>query len=211
MRFLYTWPGCLTLSTAALYFPSSDDLSRMATWQRPFLIYSDEWWVLCKLFHISSDLLISKCWHLDPLSSVLWAELLFHHLIDISSLLYFYSLSSKLLLPTALPRSNYAADVYHFLLMKLFMRLGSFRIPRCYIYTVVPIFFICSCSYVLCVVVILLFTYWACNDSSLLCGAPSMAPNEFSAISTSTKQWNFVTPFCGKCKEASLSLFKYKL
>lgn len=64
---------------------------------------------------------------------MLWAELLFHHLIDISSLLYFYSLLSKLLLPTGLPRTNYAADVYHFLLMKLFMHQGSFRIRRWYI------------------------------------------------------------------------------
>lgn len=62
--------------------------------------------------------------------------LLFHHLIDISSLLYFYFLPSKLLQPTALLRSNYAMDVYHFPLMKLSMCQGSFRIKRCYIYTV---------------------------------------------------------------------------
>lgn len=53
---------------------------------------SAEWWVVCKLFHIGSDLLISKHWHRGPLSWVctLLAEWwLFHHLIDISSLLYF--------------------------------------------------------------------------------------------------------------------------
>lgn len=94
-----------------------------------FPIWSDEWCVMCKLSHIGSDLLISECWHSDLLSPVLlqleW--LLFHHLIDISSLLCFLIPAhphphphpqSKLLLPTALLESNYTMDVYHFPLMK---------------------------------------------------------------------------------------------
>lgn len=47
--------------------------------------------------------------------------LLFYHLTDISSLFYFYLLPSKLLLPTALLRSSYAVDIYHFPLIKLCM------------------------------------------------------------------------------------------
>lgn len=62
--------------------------------------------------------------------------LLFHHLIDISSLSYFSFLPSKLLLPTALLESNYGMDVYHFPLMKLSRCQGSFRKQRCYIHTV---------------------------------------------------------------------------
>lgn len=131
--------------------------------------------------------------------------LLFHHLIDISSLLYSSFCPSKLLLPTALLKTNYAMDVYHFPLMKLSMCQGSFWIQRCYIHIVDGSSIFSLGAVPICWVVFELLCSLCCNLSCLLALFAAIGP-------TYREWWQCLSHLLswGKYEETSLSLSKCK-
>lgn len=174
--------------TFSLFWSKSNTLSSVGNLAKAIPLWSDEWWVVCKFFHIGSDLLISECWHLDPLSSVLLQQN--DYFFIISLIFHHYCTSSSF-------HPNYYSQLPFWEAIMLWTSIISLlwncpcaRSPLDVIFLpemAVPLFHLQLYPCPVVVIKLSFFTYWPWSDTLLVCAALSMSAHVFFTIATFTQ------------------------